>query len=88
MGGRALPNDFSFSIVFADDFVQKLRHEVIAIRQLARHAALHMEIRGLTLQSNLDDDFSFGIDFQDARFRPGFRQQNVARGELLRRIHL
>jgi hypothetical protein len=87
VGGCDLPDDFSIGLVFADDLIQQLWHEVVPVRQLASHSGLQMVVLGLSLQRNFDDDLSFAIDFQQPRLVASLRQHDVAVLQSLSRIH-
>ena len=47
-----------FGVVLADDLVEQLRHEVVAVGELAGHARLQVVVLRLGLERHLDDDLA------------------------------
>ena len=76
-GVFTLPDDLALRRVLADDLVEQLRHQVVAVGQLAGHAGLQMMVLRLSLERDFDEDLALAIDFQQARLVAGLGEQDL-----------
>src|SRR5258706_210037 len=78
-----LPDDYAGRCIFADDLVEQVGDEIVAVGQLAGHAGLHVVIVDLALEGEFDEDFAVVVNFQEAGLWAGFGEEYVAVGERL-----
>ena len=76
-GFHSLDN-FALGIVFAHLLVEQVRHEVVAVLQLARHACLHVDILYLALQFYHYLHLALGVNLLEAGLGAGLGDEHVA----------
>src|ERR1051326_606312 len=80
------PGYLSIGRIFADDFIQELWNQIIAVGEFSCHASLQMVISGLASQRDVYNNCSVGIDLEDSRMWPGFGEKDISRGQFLRSV--
>ena len=83
-----LPDNTAIRRKLAHTGVKQVRHQVVAIRKLTRHPALHMMIACLRLQRNLDLHLAARRNLEQPWIRTRFNQQRIAIRAALAGVHL